>query len=299
MTQLRAEIETYQSYLTQIGKSTHTVKAYSHDVESFARWFEQTNGTTFKPQVVSSRDIQEYRSHLTRQGRSVATINRRLKALKHFFRWAKRERQITDNPFEILEKIMVKEQKDTAPRWLEHKEQLALMRVVREGGNQRDLAIIQTLLGTGLRISELAALTLSDVTLSDRKGTLRVRLGKGSKAREIPLDNATRQALLGYLEKRIAEVEADEDQLFLGQRGSLSEKGIDYLVGKYAYQAKLENCTAHKLRHTFAKNLVDAGTPLDQIATLLGHESLETTRVYTRPSQQDLERAVRRAAGEL
>jgi integrase/recombinase XerC len=70
-------------------------------------------------------------------------------------------------------------------------------------------------------------------------------------------------------------------------------------VGKYAYQAKLEDCTSHTLRHTFAKNLVDAGAPLDQVATLLGHESLDTTRVYTRPSKRDLEQAVRRAAGEL
>ena len=85
----------------------------------------------------------------------------------------------------------------------------------------------------------------------------------------------------------------------MGQRGPLNERGIDYLVRKYAYQARLENCTAHTLRHTFAKNLVDAGTPLDQVATLLGHESLDTTKIYTRPSRGDLERAVRRAAGEL
>ena len=85
----------------------------------------------------------------------------------------------------------------------------------------------------------------------------------------------------------------------MGQRGPLNERGIDYLVRKYAYQARLENCTAHTLRHTFAKNLVDAGTPLDQVAILLGHESLDTTRVYTKPSRRDLERAVRKAAGEI
>ena len=68
---------------------------------------------------------------------------------------------------------------------------------------------------------------------------------------------------------------------------------------KYAYQARLEGVTAHTLRHSFAKNLVDAGTPLDQVATLLGHESLDTTRIYTQPSERDLEPAVRRAAGEV
>ena len=191
---------------------------------------------------------------------------------------------------------MVKEQRDTTPRWLTRQEQLALMRVVRSGESLRDLAIIQTLLGTGLRISELAALKVSDLDISDRKGWIHVREGEGNKARDIPLDHKTRQALSTYLEER---PEDESETLFLGQRGALSEPGINYLVTKYAYQAKLEDCTSHTLRHTFGKNLVDAGVPLDQVATLMGHESLDTTKVYARPSKRDLERAIRQAAGEL
>ena len=134
------------------------------------------------------------------------------------------------------------------------------------------------------------------MAISERKGSLRVRAGKGGKAREISLDNTTRQALSTYLGER---EEDGSQKLFLGQRGPINEKGINYLVSKYAYQAQLQDCTSHTLRHTFAKNLVDAGTPLDQVATLLGHESLDTTRIYTRPSKRDLEQAVRRAAGEI
>jgi site-specific recombinase XerD len=85
----------------------------------------------------------------------------------------------------------------------------------------------------------------------------------------------------------------------LVQRGPLSEWGIHAVLMKYAYQARLEDVTAHTLRHSFAKNLVDADTPLDQVAILLGHESLDTTRIYTQPSGRDLERAVQRAAGEI
>lgn len=110
------------------------------------------------------------------------------------------------------------------------------------------------------------------------------------------MDNRTRRALIAYLEER------EEDgggRLFLGQRGPLNEPGINYLVAKYVHQARLEHCTADTLCHSFVKNLVDAGTPLDQVATLLGHESLDTTRIYTRPSREHIERAVRRAAGEL
>jgi integrase/recombinase XerC len=286
----------YQDYLTRVGKSLHTVKAYSNDLTSFVRWWEQTIGKDFDPRAVDPRDIQEYKGYLMRQGLTPATINRRLIALRGFFRWAKQEGLAEENPFDIIEKVLIKQQQETAPRWLDHQEQLALLRAVRKSGSKRDLAIIQTLLGTGLRISELAALNVSDLEISDRKGWLHVREGKGSKARDIPLDNRTRRALSNYLEER---QEDGSERLFLGQRGPLSEAGINYLVAKYAYQARLEDCTSHTLRHTFAKNLVDAGTPLDQVATLLGHESLDTTRVYTRPSKRDLEQAVRRAAGEI
>jgi site-specific recombinase XerD len=296
-------IDQYRDYLTRAGKSPHTIKACGHDVGAFAQWWEGTYGQAFNPQAVTSPDIQEYRGYLVRGGSKAATVNRRLIALRRFFVWAKGQQQVSDSPFEVLEQVLVKEQRDVAPRWLTRPEQLALVRTVRAGGSQRDQAIIQTLLGTGLRISELAALKVADVDISHRKGTLYVRAGKGGKARQIPLDRQTRQALSNYLEEHEPASSADREdgseRLFVGQRGPISEPGINYLVTKYAYQARLEDCTSHTLRHSFGKNLVDAGTPLDQVATLLGHESLDTTRIYTRPSQKDLERAVRRAAGEV
>ena len=295
MTTQKTLTDQYEEYLIGAGKSANTVRAYTRDLGHFAQWFAQTTGDGFHPQAVDPREIQEYRGYLMRHGLAPATINRRLIALKGFFRWAKREGVAPESPFEAIERVLVKEQRDTAPRWLDRSEQLALLRSVRRGGSRRDLAIIQALLGTGLRISELAALSVSDLEISDRRGWLHVRQGKGSKARDIPLDSRTRRALSAYLKERPEE---EAEDLFWGQRGPLSEAGIHYLVSKYAYQAKLEECTAHTLRHTFAKNLVDASTPLDQVATLLGHESLDTTRVYTRPSKRDLERAVRRAAGE-
>jgi site-specific recombinase XerD len=296
MVKKKSVTDQYREYLVRVGKSPHTVKAYSQDLTAFARWFEQTNGEDFSPRVIDPRDIQDYKGHLMVRGRAPATINRRLIALRGFFRWAKQEGLAGGNPFEIIEKVLVKQQQDTAPRWLDRKEQLALLRAVRKAESKRDLAIIQTLLGSGLRISELAALRVSDLEISERKTWLRVRQGKGSKARDIPLGKRTRRALLAYLEERQGD---GSDRLFMGQRGPLSEAGINYLVNKYAYQARIEDCTSHTLRHTFAKSLVDTGTPLDQVATLLGHESLDTTRVYTRPSKEDLERAVRRAAGEM
>jgi integrase/recombinase XerC len=353
----------YKGYLQSTGKSSHTNKAYLQDLRAFANWFGTSSGEDFSPRAVDPRDITEYRGYLLRTGTMPATVNRRLISLRRFFKWAHRQRLVEESPFDMLERVYVREQsqQEIAPRWLDGNEQFALLRAVRKGvqasgqearagntikrggdggqsgrngsqssennesgddGSIRDMAVIQTLLGTGLRISELANLRLEDVEVSERKGLVRVREGKGGKSRIVPLDNRTRSVLLRYVEKRKKELQLSgqpsvqqssarknrsdnrdsrrpEGPLFMGQRGPLNERGIDYLVRKYAYQARLENCTAHTLRHTFAKNLVDAGTPLDQVAILLGHESLDTTKVYTRPSRRDLERAVRKAAGEI
>ena len=116
-----------------------------------------------------------------------------------------------------------------------------------------------------MRISEAAALKVSDIEISERSGWVHVRLGKGMKARSIPLSLQVRKALQAYIETR---VEDGNVELFLGQRGPLLEWGIHAIVKKYAYQARLEDVAAHTLHHRFAKNLVDAGTPLDQVATL-------------------------------
>jgi len=159
MAKKKTVTDQYQDHLLRIGRSPRTVKAYAHDLAVFARWFKQTTGEAFHPRAVDPRDIQDYKGCLMQKGLKPATINRRLIALGRFFRWAKQEGQVGDNPFEVLEQVLLKEQKDTAPRWLDRKEQLALLRTVRKRENKRDLAIIQTLLGTGLRISELAGLT--------------------------------------------------------------------------------------------------------------------------------------------
>jgi len=149
---------------------------------------------------------------------------------------------------------------------------------------------------TSLRVSELINLTLSDVELSERGGKVIVREGKGGKYREVPLSKEVRAVLASYRQERIDD---GSQRLFLGQRGPVNVPGVQYLVNKYAYQARLGEIAPHQLRHTFGKNLVDASVSLEQVAALLGHESLNTVMVYTKPSHSDLEKAVRKAAGEI
>jgi integrase/recombinase XerC len=288
--------------LANEGLSDRTLKAYHRDLTDFRAWVEDRSGEGFDPSAVEGRDIRDYRTALLERGAEPATINRRLVALRRYFEWLRGEGAITFSPFEMLRRLRVKDQgADTGSgiRWLDDQEQAAVRRAVRKTEDPRDIAIIELLLGAGLRISELAALEYGDLTLKERGGEVRVRaaVGKGAKARSVPLDARTRQALRAYLDVRQPAV--PRDPVFLGQRGPVTVKAVDYVVRKIGYMARVEGLTAHDLRHTFGKNMVNAGVPLDQVAALMGHSSLDTTKVYTRPSRQDLERAVRKGAGEV
>lgn len=237
----------YREYLQTAGKSSHTTRAYLLDLQAFASWFRTSNGEDFSPRAVDPRDITDYRGYLLRTGASSATVNRRLISLRRFFKWAHRRKLIEESPFDLLERVYVREQslQEIAPRWLDSNEQLALLRAVRKGAQSqaqhqaqpngvstskdedlgtnagdrhsasvsnaiRDLAVIQTLLGTGLRISELANLRLEDIEVSERNGLVRVREGKGGKSRVVPLDNRTRSALLHYIEMRKRQLQPVE-----------------------------------------------------------------------------------------
>jgi len=289
-------LEAYNKHLQTIGKSLHTVKAYTHDLAGFSQWFALTTGDAFDPQAIGPRNIAEYRSYLLTRGKKPATVNRRLVALQRFYKWAQKQGHSTNNPFEHLEGVRVKQQQGIAPKWLDSHQQMALLRAVRKGKSLRDLAMIELMMRSGLRVSELVDLTLADVELAERAGRVIVREGKGGKYRQVPLSKEVRYALEMYMQTR---GEDENQRVFLGQRGPLNVPGVQYLVAKYAYQARLADVTPHSLRHTFGKNLVDAGVSLEQVAALLGHESLDTVIIYTKPSQGDLEKAVRKAAGEL
>jgi site-specific recombinase XerD len=167
-----------------------------------------------------------------------------------------------------------------------------LVQTVERHGGKRDQAIVLTLRHTGLRVSELCALRLPDVELGERKGSVTVRAGKGAKYRVVPLNVDARRAIMAYLTVRPA---VTDDHLFIGQRrDGLRPAAVEDLVRKYARLAGLADVTPHTLRHSFGKGLLDAGTDLVTVAALLGHSRLETTAIYTHPSDRDLQHAVER-----
>ncbi len=263
----------------------------------FGKWFEGTNGRALSPKLITPQDVRDYRQHLLQRKASAATINRKLLALKVHVKWARSAKLIEFDP---TENVKLVEEQPVAPRWLDRLQQNALVRQAQRELNAaktdikkaqalRDISLVQMLLHTALRVSELCALTTGDLTTSDRKGKARVRQGKGTKQRLVPLNSIAMTALKAWLDVR---PQAGHGFVFTGKGGlPLNARGVQTVLAELGRVAGLE-VTPHVLRHTFAKNLVDRGVPLDQIAALMGHSSLNTTRIYTTPSEADLERAV-------
>jgi site-specific recombinase XerD len=282
------QIDRFTDELRRQEKSPNTIQSYRYDLVLFARWLEATTDEAFQASSVTPTDLRAYRAYLLNvERRSPATINRRLASLRTFFQWARAEGLCQEIPTDAVKGI---QSSPRAPQSLPKKDVDRLIREVEQSGNKRDLAVLQILRHTGIRVGELTALRLSDVTLGERKGQLVVRAGKGSKYRVVPLNADARKALGDYLAVR---PKSTADRLFLGRRSNgLSPRAVEKTVLKYAQQARLEEVSPHTLRHTFGKSALDAGVDLVTVSRLMGHERLETTAIYTTPSAQDLERAV-------
>jgi integrase/recombinase XerC len=246
-------------------------------------------GEAFDPKAVLPEDLRDYRQHLLAVRRaSPATINRRISALRAFFAFLAARGEIPSNPAARLSGVRTAR---PAPKALSETELRRLLREARRSSNPLHRAVILLLAHTGLRASELCALRLSDVALSERKGKIVVR-GKGEKVREVPLNAEAREALREWLAARPS---VPEDALFIGRRGPLTPSGVWRIVTACARRAGLEGTHPHTLRHTFATRLLrEAGADLVTVAEILGHESLNTTARYTRPSESELEAVVER-----
>ena len=288
-------LQDYRDYLHDQDKSEQTIKAYMADLSSFSRWLQQIAGEPLNLENVTPMEIIDYRNALLDWGKKPSTINRSLISISGFCQWAQQHDLIPNNPAEGIRSVA---EEPLAPRALERKEQLALLRAVRRSDNLRDLAIITMLLHTGVRVSELCNLRVSDIIISTNSNMVTVREGKGTKRRSIPLNSTAIGVLKDYLKSfdnssevaLIASSNPERDRfLFYGQkRMPLTDRGVRYVIKKYAYNAKIEHLSPHVFRHTCAKNLIDAGQSIDRVAKILGHSNVNTTSVYTIPTERDL-----------
>ena len=269
-----------------------TVRGYHNDLHHFLTWFSETKGAALRLEKLTIIDLINYRQYLVNvQALKPATINRRLLALRRLCRWAYQTKRMKKNI--ALELKPMRTVRNTCPLGLNEPEVHALLRVAGESGHglaARNYALVQLFLQTGLRVSEAAALRISDITARERSGVVRIRQGKGMKAREVPLNATARRALRLYLDGR-GEGKPTE-AFFLSERGGpMPIRTIQSVITQLARRAKITRVkvSVHTLRHTFALNyLRQHPGKLVELAQLLGHESLDTTAIYTRPSIEEL-----------
>jgi site-specific recombinase XerD len=287
-------LQAFAQALEREGKRPATVASYLSDLRSFAAWFAQTNDETLTPQGITPLDVRAYKAYLLTVARfKPATVNRHLASLSRYCAWARAQGLLVEDPAAEIKGVR---QVRPAPKALSPAQLRRLLREVQKGGRPRDIALIELLANTGLRVGEVAQLTLADLEISPRKGLVTVRSGKGAKYRQVPLNADVRRALGEYLATRPNGV---GESLFISQRGcGLTSSAIWRLVKRYGQRAGLD-ISPHTLRHTFGTRLVRSqAVDLVTVATLMGHESLDTTAIYTRPSQEDMADAVERLGVE-
>jgi len=277
--------EIFSKFLAEQDISPCSIQALIMDIRKFAKWFSTANSEPWDIGRVTIRDITDFREFLRQEKRqAVSTINRNLASIRKYFKWLFHKEYITINPA-----LSVKELKrqPLAPQGLTQAEVRRLLREIELRTDIRAKAIFSLVLYTGARLSDVTYLELSDLSISERKGTVFYRHGKGSKQRVAPIPLQARNSLLSYIEARPP---IDSQRVFVGERGQLNRRGIQAIFEKYRALTGIENLHCHVLRHTFSHNFLSsaekggAGGNLVQLAQILGHESLNTTAIYTKNS---------------
>jgi site-specific recombinase XerD len=291
-------LNAFASHLKDQGRSKCTIRAYCQDVRLFSAWFEEQTGCRMEPGTITGVDLRGYRNWAI-DGRHLkpASLNRRLNGLRAFVRWGIIQGYLN---YDVTKDIVRYEEEELPPRWLNAQEFHRFMRMVEVAVNSsttpawhsqavRDWAMINLMAYAGLRVSEVAGLLMSDITLGARSGKVVIWFGKGTKKREIPLCNEARIALNAWLDLRGDQL----GQLFTakGSNNGVSTRDIQHRVAEYSRLSGV-NCTCHQLRHTFIKRLTDAGVQITVAQKLAGHARPDTTARYAKPGWEDLENAV-------
>jgi site-specific recombinase XerD len=260
--------------LKQKGKSPYTIRTYRHNLLRFEKWLASVGATL---ENYSRSDVQQYIDELVAQKLSAATVNNHFSAIRSFSSFVNKADCVKD--IRIVKAPNLYQQ---APVALTKLERQRIKREIDRTGNKRDIAIIFTLLYTGIRLSELVALDRDDVKISERKGELIVRKGKGYKERRIPLHKEARRAIQEYLNER----KDSNPALFLSNfKKRISARSVQRLCQKLGIHP-------HQLRHTFVTNLVDSGVDDETIRTLTGHSSVIMVARYRSVREEDRENAI-------
>lgn len=288
----------YETYLrTEVDLRPATIRNYLADMLLFAVWCESTwadgveNVEAFSPTNVVTPTITQYRSYLqTVTKLKPATINRALISIRRYLDWAVDAEIINRNPAKPVKPVPRTAQ---PAHHLTDKEESALLRAVDEVNSLRDRALITLMLHAGLRVGEVRTLKREQIELGKNSGAIDV-IGKRNKYRNVPLNGTARAVLREY----IATLPLDSMYLFPSEKtgAALGERMVQLIVKKYAEMAKIKDLSPHDLRHRFGYRLAEANTPIHRIAQIMGHDSYNTTMIYIKGTQADLQSAVEKLA---
>jgi len=268
------------------GLARNTLEAYRRDLAQFAKWLEAQHGKKLIEGDVA--DIQSYLGHQFRKKTRASSAARLLSSLKRFYRYCLRQGRIKADPTLRIDTPKLPRGLPKSMTEEDVENLLAAPRAEKTLG-LRDKAMLETLYASGLRVSELVALKLRQV--SQDMGVVRV-IGKGSKERLVPLGEEAIAWIRQYLKEARPELLGGRaaDDLFVTARGSaMTRQMFWHLLRRYAAQAGLKkSISPHTLRHAFATHLLNHGADLRVVQLLLGHSDISTTQIYTHVARERL-----------
>lgn len=290
---MEKEIAAFIAYMHEYRQTTeNTESAYARDLKKLTDYMDAQEIAAFEQ--VDTELLQAYIRKMEEQGRKAATISRFIASVRAFFAWQVSDGQREDNP--ALKLVSPKIEKK-APEILS---QAQIVRLLDQPSSQapkelRDKAMMELLYATGIRVSELIALELTDINLSLEYVTCR----DGRKERTVPFGSNAREALELYLQKSRPKLVSDEccTLLFTNCSGEpMSRQGFWKIVKYYGRQAGLdEEITPHTLRHSFAAHLLGNGADLKSVQELMGHSDIATTQIYMQLSDRRIREVYKQA----
>ena len=263
------------------GLSKNTVKAYETDIKGFIKWINKNNKQSLLN--IKESSVNQYISYLFSLKLKSSSVNRKISSLKSFYLFLLKKKLIRYSPFS--EVISPKQEKYLPASMSESEvEKLLNSPDASKEIEQRDKAMIEMLYATGMRISELVNLKITDIDMN--RSVIKV-MGKGSKERLIPFGESASEALFNYLKIR---KDSSSKEVFISNRGKkITRVAFWQRIKVYLLRENLKiSISPHTLRHAFATHLLNRGADLRSVQLLLGHSDLSTTQIYTHIAKQRL-----------
>ena len=263
------------------GLSKNTTKSYQRDLTKFSKFLEALSINDLEG--ITEEMCSAWIADLFQKNVSARSIQRHISSAKGFFNYLKKISLVTDSPFELINSP---KSPNHLPNILSPEEVSQLLNFKPKNAQEkRDLAIIELIYSSGLRVSEAVNSNIND--FEDNKNFLRV-MGKGSKTRLVPVGRYAQAAINDWIIERDKLLSKD-DALFINLRGSrITTRSVQERIKNIALKQGLPPVNPHMLRHSFATHLLESSGDLRSIQELLGHSSLSTTQIYTRLDYQHL-----------